>query len=71
MDEHTKALLIQAAQGLEDALRMAGHGESHSMTLGYLTPQGRLRRQADEMDRREAKMAELVALWNLLKEATK
>ena len=26
MDPHTKALLIEAAQGLEDALCLAGHG---------------------------------------------
>jgi hypothetical protein len=71
LDPHTKALLKEAAHGLEDALRLAGHGQTFHVTLEYMTPQARLRQQADEMDYREAKIAELVALFNRLREATK
>lgn len=71
MDPHTKALLKEAAQGLEDALRLAGHGLPPYVTLEYMTPQARMRQQADEMDYQEQKMKELVDLCNRLREATR
>ena len=71
MDAHINALLKEAADGLEDLLRLAGHGNTMRITLEHMSPQARLRQEADEMDYREQKISELVALTNRIRETIK
>jgi hypothetical protein len=64
-----KYWLKKAADGLEAALHLLQPQDR--VTLEYLSPAAALRKEADALDYREAKMAELVRLVNELRDEAK